>query len=151
MPNFASMFAGLETRTATAIQNIVALAGGGAQSHRLSLTTEFGVTVRLTDKFSLIDQFRYNNFRIPGNWLYTTNSFFAATLTTVPNVYSPATCPTITSPGCPQHTSSSGADVTTDSLTGFLRQATTMNTIELQYQPNRRYAVMSDTALTAAI
>jgi hypothetical protein len=140
MPNFASMFAGLETRTATAIQNIVAPPGGGAQSHRLSLTTEFGVTVRLTDKFNLIDQFRYNNFRIPGNWLYTTNSLFAATLTTAPNLYSPANCPTITSLGCPQHTTSSGADVITDSLTDFLRQATTMNTIELQYQPNRRYS-----------
>ena len=140
MPNFASMFAGLESRTATVIQNIVAPPGGGALSHRLSLTTEFGVTVRLTDKFNLIDQFRYNNFRIPGNWLYTTNSFFGATLGTVPNVYSPGDCPTITSPGRPQHTSSSGADVITDSLTDFLRQATTMNTIELQYQPNRRYS-----------
>ena len=138
MPNYSSLFSGLETRTAAAIQNIVAPPGGGANSKRLSLTTDIGVTVRVTDQFRIVDQFRYNNFRIPGNWLYVTNTFFAPSLTTTPNQYSPVTCPTITSPDCPQHTTSSGADVVTDGLTAFLRQAVTLNTFQLEYDFNRR-------------
>ena len=69
-----------------------------------------------------------------------TNSFLWGNSDAVPNVYSPANCPAITSPGCPQHTSSSGADVITDSLTDFLRQAITLNTFELQYEFNSRYS-----------
>jgi hypothetical protein len=138
MPDYASMFAGLESRTAAAIQNIVAPPGGGAKSRRLSLTSDFAATIRVTDRFHIVDQFRYTNFRIPGNWLYTTTTSFAPNLTTVPNSYSPAACPTATSPGCPQHTTSSGADVITDSLSDFLRQAYTVNTFELEYQFSRR-------------
>src|SRR5581483_5091489 len=92
----------------------------------------------VTDQFHIIDQFRYNNFRIPGNWLYMETTQFAPSLTTSPNVYSPTACPTATSAGCPQHTSSSGADVITDSLTDFLRQSQTVNTFEIEYQFMRR-------------
>jgi hypothetical protein len=138
MPNYASAFAGLESRTAAAIQNIIAPPGGGARSRRLSLTSDVGATVRVTDRFHLVDQFRYSNFRIPGSWLYVTNTLFAPNLLTTPNPYSAATCPTPTSPGCPQHTTSSGADVVTDSLSDFLRQADTLNTFELEYQFTRR-------------
>ena len=121
MPDYGSLFAGLETRTATVIQDIIAPPRGGANSSRLSLTADLGVTFRVTDKLRLINQLRYSNFRIPGNWLYMTNSFFGPSLGAVPNVYSAASCPTTTSPGCPQHTNSSGADLTADSLTDFLR------------------------------
>ena len=121
MPDYGSLFAGFESRTATVIQNIIAPPGGGANSSRLSLTADLGVTFRVTDKLRLINQLRYTNFRVPGNWLYMTNSFFGSSLGAAPNVYSAASCPTITSPGCPQHTSSSGADVIADSLTNFLR------------------------------
>jgi hypothetical protein len=138
MPNFGSFFSGLETRTATVMQNIVSPQGGGANSNRLSLTTDFGTTVRVTDRFHVIDQFRYTNFRIPGNWLYVTNSFFAPLLGSVPNMFSPANCPTATSAGCPQHTSSSGADMITDSLSNFLRQSYTLNTFEFEYEFTRR-------------
>ena len=140
MPNYGSLFSGLETRTATVIQNIIAPPGGGADSDRLSLTADMGVTVRLTDKFSIVDQFRYNNFRVPGNWLYMTNSFFGPTLGATPNIYSAASCSTVTSPDCPQHTSSSGADVIADSLTDFLRQAITLNTFEVEYEASPRYS-----------
>jgi hypothetical protein len=139
-PNFGSFFGGLETRTSTVIQNIFSPAGGGAASHRLSLTTDAGATFRVTDKFHLVDQFRYTNFRIPGSWLYMTNGFFGASLGAVPNVFSAANCPTITSPGCPQHTSSSGADVVTDGLTAFLRQSDTVNTFEVEYEASHRYS-----------
>ena len=140
MPDYGSLFAGLETRTATVIQNIIAPPGGGATSSRLSLTADLGVTFRVTDRLRLVNQLRYNNFRVPGNWLYMTNSFFGPSLGGVPNVYSAALCPTVTSPGCPQHTSSSGADVITDSLTDFLRQATTLNTFEVEYEFTPRYS-----------
>jgi hypothetical protein len=138
LPNYGSLFSGLESRTAAAIQSIISPPSGGAHANRLSLTSEFGLTFHVTDKFQIVDQFRYNNFRMPGNWLYTTNTLFAPTLTAAPNAYSAATCPTPTSPGCPQHTSSSGADVITDNLTSFLRQASTINTFRLDYQFTRR-------------
>lgn len=140
MPDYASMFAGLETRTRAAIQNIVAPAGGGADSHRLSLTADAAATVHVTEKFNIVDQFRYTNFRIPGTWLYTETTLFSATLTTPPNGFSPATCPTATSPGCPQHSSSSGADFITDRLTDFLRQSQTVNTFELEYNFTRHFS-----------
>jgi hypothetical protein len=139
MPNYGSMFAGLESRTAAAIQNILSTPGRGTDSSRLSLTVDYAATFRVTDKLHLVDQFRYTNFRIPGNWLYTTSTLFAPSLIATPNVYSPAACTTITSPGCPQHTSSSGADVITDSLSNFLRQATSVNTFEVEYEFNRRF------------
>jgi len=138
MPNYGSLFSGLETRAATVIQNIVAPPGGGSSANRLSLTTDFAATVRVTDRFHIVDQFRYTNFRIPGNWLYVKNSFFGASLGAAPNIYSSAACPTATSAGCPQHTSSSGADVITDSLSDFLRQSYTLNTFELEYEFTRR-------------
>jgi hypothetical protein len=139
-PNFGSFFGGLETRTSTVMQNIFSPPGGGAASHRLSLTTDVGATYRLTDKFHLVDQFRYTNFRIPGSWLYMTNGFFGASLGAAPNVFSAANCPTINSPGCPQHTSSSGADVITDGLSAFLRQSDTVNTFEVEYEASHRYS-----------
>jgi hypothetical protein len=139
MPNYASIFAGLESRTAAVLQSIVAPPGGGADAKRLSFTADYAATIEVTDKFHIIDQFRYSNFRIPGNWLYVESTLFAPTLLVAPNLYSPAACPTITSAGCPQHTSSSGADVITDSLSDFLRQAQTVNTFELEYQFNRRF------------
>src|SRR5262249_34922368 len=133
------MFSGLESRTAAAMQNIIAPPGGGAQARRLSLTTDYGVTIEVTDKFHIIDQFRYSNFRVPGNWLYVQSTLFAPTLLATPNVYSATSCPTITAPGCPQHTTSSGADVIADSLSDFLRQAQTINTFELEYNFTKRF------------
>jgi hypothetical protein len=138
LPDFGSFFTGLESRTSAAAQSIVSPTGGGANSNRLSLTTDGGATVRVTDKFRIVDQFRYTNFRIPGNWLYMTNTLFAPSLVAAPNVYSPATCPTITSAGCPQHTAGSGADVIVDSLSDFSKQAVTMNTFKVEYEYNRR-------------
>ena len=138
MPDFSSLFAGLESRTRAVVQNLVAPPGSGAASHRLSLTTDAAATFHVTDKFNIVDQFRYTNFRIPGTWMYTETTLFAPTMTTAPNQFSPATCPTVTSAGCPQHSSSSGADFVTDSLTDFLRQSETVNTFELEYSFTKR-------------
>jgi hypothetical protein len=99
----------------------------------LSLTSDFAATAYVTDKFHITEQFRYSNFRIPGSWLFLTNTLFATSLTATPAAYSITTCPTITSPGCPPHTASSGADVVTDNLSSFLRQSDATNTFELGY------------------
>jgi hypothetical protein len=95
---------------------------------------DFGATVSLTDRLRLIDTFRFSNFRIPGNWSLLTNSFFAANLLTTPNTFDPTTCPPpFTAATCPQHNTSSGADITNDFLFAFLRQDSKMNTLELEY------------------
>ena len=41
---------------------------GPAKARRVVANVDFGVTVRVTDKFRLTDSFRFSNFRIPGSW-----------------------------------------------------------------------------------
>ena len=139
MPDYNSTFSGLETRTRAAVQSIVAPDGGGAQSKRLSLSTDLGMTFKVTEKFSIVDQLRYSNFRIPGSWLYTTSTLFAANLTTTPNTFSTAACPNAKAAGCPQHSAASGPDNITDSFTNLLKQAQTTNTFQLEYDFTRRF------------
>lgn len=56
-----------------------------------------------------------------------------------PNVFSPATCPPpFTAATCPQHSASSGADLTEDHRFGFLRQNSKLNTFELEYDFTHR-------------
>ena len=45
---------------------------GGALAHRISLAADLGATIRVTDKFRIVDMFRYDGFRIPGNWSLVT-------------------------------------------------------------------------------
>jgi hypothetical protein len=93
------------------------------------------VTFRVTDRLHLIDTFRFDNFRIPTGWAYTTGSLFGATLLSSANAFTPANCPPpFTAATCPQHNTSSGADVIVDALNQFLKQYSNINTVELEYQ-----------------
>jgi hypothetical protein len=107
---------------------------GPSSAQRIVGNADFGATVSVTQKFCLVDNFRFSNFRIPGNWNLLTNDFYGASMLTVPNVFSLATCPPpFTAATCPQHTNSSGADVTQDQRSDFLRQDAKLNTFELEY------------------
>jgi hypothetical protein len=130
-PAYLESFAGLITRSRQAFYT----QAGASNAQRISGSADFGMTVRVTDKLHLIDTFRWDNFRIPTGWNYTTNSLFSATLAAKPNAFSPATCPPpFTAATCPQHSASSGADVLVDSLNQFLKQDTRANTFEAEYQ-----------------
>lgn len=128
-PSTAELFNGLGRNRLRAF----ALAGG-AQAHRLSLNADFAITVSVTEKFRIVDSFRYENFRIPGNWSLVTGNLFAVNLITNPNLFTPATCPPpFTAATCPQHVAGSAADVIQDVRNDFLKQAWTMNTFTLEY------------------
>jgi hypothetical protein len=108
---------------------------GSSNAQRISASADFAITYRLTDRLHLVDTFRFNNFRIPTGWTYTTNNFFAANLLATPNVFTPATCPPpFTAATCPQHLATSAADVIVDSLNVLLKQDSRINTFEVEYQ-----------------
>jgi hypothetical protein len=112
---------------------------GSALAHRISLAGDWGATIRVTDKFHIVDTFRYDAFRIPGNWSLFTANLFGATLLSNPNVFSAATCPPpFTAATCPQHTASSAADLIVDNRNDFLGQKRTANTFELEYDFSKR-------------
>ena len=48
---------------------------GPISGERISVSTDFGATIHLTNKLRLTDQFRFYNFRIPSNWNSTTSTW----------------------------------------------------------------------------
>ncbi len=135
LPAFQQLFTGLETRTRARVQNELAT----SVNHRLSLSADFGVTIRLTEKLRLVDTFRYDNFRIPGAYSLLTTTLFGATLLSNPNAFSAATCPPpFTAATCPQHSASSGPDINQENFADFLRQDQKINTIEAEYDFTKR-------------
>jgi hypothetical protein len=135
-PAFAENFAGLITRTAQ--RNFSQT--GSSLAKRITLSGDFGLTYRISDKLRLVDNFRYDDFRIPTSWNYTTTSLFAATLLSTPNSFNSASCPApFTAPTCPQHTASSGADLVQDFVNQFTRQQSKINTFEVEYDFSRSF------------
>jgi len=130
-PSFLEAFSGLITRTRQRLYGQL----GNSNAQRISTSADFGITYLLTEKLHLIDTFRYDNFRIPTGWNYTTASLFGATLLSNPNVFTPGSCPPpFTAATCPQHSASSSADVVVDALNQFLKQTSAINTFEIEYQ-----------------
>lgn len=133
--NWYEDFLGLATRTRERSGVIT----GPSISKRVVGNVDFGVTVHVTERFRLLDNFRFSNFRIPATWNLLTTQLFGATLLTAPNGFSAATCPPpFTAATCPQHSASSGADVTQDQRFDFLGQNSKVNTFELEYDFTRR-------------
>ena len=136
VPAFNEVFNGLITRTR---QRNFQTNGINIGVHRVSATADLGLTFWITDQLRLVDDFRFNNFRIPGSWNLMTNSLFGATLLSTPNTFSLATCPPpFTAATCPQHNTSSSADVVQDTWNDFLRQNEKVNTFEVEYDFTRR-------------
>lgn len=134
-PSTAELFDGLITRNR--VRNFALT--GSSLAHRVSLAGDFAVTFRVTDKLRIVDSFRYDGFRIPGNWSLATANLFGATLLSPENVFTPATCPPpFTAATCPQHNSSSSADVIVDFRNDFLGQKRTANTFMLEYDFTKR-------------
>jgi hypothetical protein len=129
-PNYLETFNGLITRSADrGFQQ-----SGPASSRRINTSVDYATTIRVTDKFRMVDTFRFSNFRIPSRFLLSETDQFGATLTSVPNAYNPATCPPpFTAAACPQHTSSSGPDMTSANINNFLGQDMKINTFDLEY------------------
>jgi hypothetical protein len=140
--------------------------GGPAETNRVSATANWSGDYRLTDKLSIVDEFRYDNWRIPSMWATAETNLFATPpgagqtglllpiSTVTPTTYA-TVCPTApyNGPLCPQHNTSSGADVTNELVSQFLGQNIRSNTIELKYDVTHRisaYAGYKYTARTIA-
>jgi len=136
IPSFQESFDGLISRSRT----LSFFTAGSTSGQRITDIGELGITFHITDRFRLVDNFLFNNFRIPGSWNLPTTTLFGATLLSTPNAFSPATCPPpFTAATCPQHNASSGADVVNDLRNDFLAQDLKRNTFEFQYDFTRKF------------
>jgi hypothetical protein len=130
-PDFSEIFQGLSTRTRQVFQQQT----GPAHTHRVGANADYGVTFHVTERFRIVDNFRWTDFRIPGTWAEQQTSQFSASAAVAPIIFNPANpngCPA-TPAKCPQHSSSSGADVSTDLYSNYLAQNMKVNTFELEY------------------
>lgn len=126
-------------------------ASGQAEAKRVSVNADWSAVYPVSDKFRIVDFFRYDNWRIPGQWTsFGTNLFGTppaapgqAGLTLPIATFTPANFATVcpapfTGPNCPQHSSGSLADVVDQVFTRFLGQNLKSNTFQLEYDFNRR-------------
>jgi hypothetical protein len=122
-------------------------AAGPTAAKRISVNANWTGDYRLTDKLDIVDEFSFDDWRIPSMWAAAESNLFG----TPPPVagqmglllpiamVTPATyasiCPTAPYNGanCPQHTSTSAADVVNDVVSQFLGQDAKTNTVELKY------------------
>lgn len=139
-PDYVELYQGLVTRTR---QREIS-SSGPASSKRVSVSTDLAATWHATKKFRVMDTFRFAYFRIPGLFELSEASLFGTSMLVAPNVFvpgpaPPANCPTGTEPTCPQHSSSSPADVVAAESSRFLGQDSKQNLFELLYDFNRRF------------
>lgn len=144
--DFSEIFNGGITRT----QQRGLIDSGGLTSRRISATADWAATYAVTSRLRLVDEFRFNSFRIPGTFNFTNLAQFpqapaagtvsASLLLLPPAVFSVANCPTpFTAKSCPQHNTSSGADLTTGSNIRFLAQDAKYNIFRVEYDFIKRF------------
>ena len=125
--------------------------GGPANAKRISVNADWTGAYAITEKLRILDFFRYDNWRIPGMWDTAETAVYGTPspgpgvvgLLLSPGVFNPANCTAAlkyNQATCPQHTASSAADVTNEIASQFLAQNIKSNTLELEYDFNRRYS-----------
>lgn len=118
--------------------------GGPADAKRVSVNADWSGTYAVTDKFRIIDAFRYDNWRIPGAWDFAETNIFGQQQPGLVGLAQPqslftsstflSVCPApYTADTCPNHTASSAADVSDGITSTFLGQNIRSNTFQLQY------------------
>ena len=143
IPDFLETVNGYTARTAERGSTT----GGPADAKRVSVNANWSGVYAVTDKFRILDMFRYDNWRIPGTWALDETNIFGtgfpglAGLQQSEAVFNTTNCPVASNAvTCPQHTAGSAADVITGLASSFLGQNLKSNTFELQYDFNRRYS-----------
>ncbi len=139
---FSDALNGWTSRTITRASTT---SGPGA-AKRIAVNANWTGDYQITDKLSIVDEFSYNNWRTPSMWVTSATNLFATPPTDGQTglalpiaMVTPATFATLCSaapyngPDCPQHNTSSGADVTTELVSQFLGQNIRSNTIEVRY------------------
>jgi hypothetical protein len=143
IPDFLETVNGYTARTAERGSTT----GGPANAKRVSVNADWTGVYAVTDKLRILDIFRYDNWRIPGMWALDETNIFGTgfpgllALQQSQAVFNAANCPVASNAAtCPQHAATSAADVITGLATSFLGQNLKSNTIEAQYDFNRRYS-----------
>jgi hypothetical protein len=124
-------------------------AGGPADTKRVSVNADWSGVYSITEKFRVVDSFRYDNWRTPGLWNSSETNIFGqmqpglAGLAQPQAVFTMATfpveCPApFTAATCPHHTATSAADAVDGPTSSFLGQNIKSDTLELQYDFSRR-------------
>jgi hypothetical protein len=143
IPDFLETVNGYTARTAERGSTT----GGPADAKRVSVNADWSGVYAVTNKLRILDMFRYDNWRIPGMWALDETNIFGtgfpglAGLQQSEAVFNTVNCPVASNAvTCPQHAASSAADVINGLATSFLGQNLKSNTIEVQYDFNRRYS-----------
>src|SRR6202050_4516172 len=147
IPNFLETVDGFTARTAERGSTT----SGPANAKRVSVNANWSGVYSITDKLRILDEFLYDNWRIPGTWALDETNIFGtgfpglAGLQQSEAVFNATNCPPpFNAPTCPQHapttstSAGSAADVITGLASTFLGQNLKSNTLELQYDINRR-------------
>lgn len=147
IPNFLETVNGFTSRSAERGSTT----SGPANAKRVSVNANWSGVYSISDKLRILDEFRYDNWRIPGVWDTLNTAVFGTPspapgvvgLLLSPGVFNSATCTAAVNfnqATCPQHTASSAADLTNEIATQFLGQNIKSNTIEVEYDFSRRYS-----------
>lgn len=118
--------------------------GGPADAKRVSVNANWSGLYSVTEKFRILDSFRYDNWRTPGLWDTAETNIFGqmqpglAGLAQPQAVFTAATflslCPApYTAATCPSHGANSSADIVNGPTSSFLGQNIRSNTFEIQY------------------
>jgi hypothetical protein len=123
--------------------------GGPADAKRVSVNADWSGVYSVSDKFRILDSFRYDNWRTPGLWDTSETNIFGQMqpglvgLAQPQAVFTAATflslCPApYTAATCPSHAASSSADAVNGPTSSFLGQNIRSNTFQLQYDFTKR-------------
>ena len=123
--------------------------GGPAEAKRVSVNANWSGVYSVTDKFRILDLFRYDNWRTPGLWNTAETNIFGQLqpgllgLAQPQALFTAATflslCPApYTAATCPSHSTSSSADIVNGPTATFLGQNIKSNTFELEYDITKR-------------
>jgi len=123
--------------------------GGPADAKRVSVNADWSGTYSVTDKFRILDSFRYDNWRTPGLWDTSETNIFGQMQPGLHGLAQPqavftaanflSLCPApYTGATCPNHTAGSAADVVNGPTSTFLGQNLRSNTFQLQYDFTKR-------------
>lgn len=107
---------------------------GSGAVQEITTSADGGVTYEVTERFSIDDQFRWYDYRIPSGASFLLTYLFGSNALLTPNTFPSAACPPpYTAAGCPQHTAASSADQTLTGYTMYQAQNQKRNTFELHY------------------
>jgi hypothetical protein len=145
VPDFNEIVNDLVTRSASRGSTTA----GPADTKRVSVNANWSGAYSISEKFRIVDSFRYDNWRTPGLWDTSETNIFGQMqpglvgLAQPQAVFTAATflaqCPApYTAATCPAHTASSAADVVNGPTSSFLGQNLKSNILELQYDFSRR-------------